>query len=192
MITLALFGTSADPPTKAHEEIVRWLSQHFDRVAVWASDNPFKSHQTPLCHRSQMLQLLMEERDNQWNNICFDSELSQPRTLDTVRIARQKWPDAELYVVIGSDLILQLPRWYQVEELLAQVNLLVVPRPRSPIQDSELETLRQMGASVAIAHLHLPDVSSTAYRQTQTSQVLTPPVARYIQRENLYAYQDVS
>ncbi|MCT7981752.1 nicotinate-nucleotide adenylyltransferase [Laspinema sp. A4] len=192
MITLALFGTSADPPTKAHEEIVSWLSQEFDAVAIWASDNPFKSHQTPLCHRSQMLQLLIENPDNPRDNLYFDAELSQPRTLETVRIARQKWPEAELYLVIGSDLIPQLPRWYQVEELLSQVNLLVVPRPGAPIQEAELDRLRELGASVAIADLHLPDVSSTVYRQTQTSQVLTPPVARYIQRENLYAYQDVS
>lgn len=192
MITLALFGTSADPPTKAHEEIVSWLSQQFDAVAVWASDNPFKSHQTPLCHRSQMLQLLMENSDNHRDNLYFDAELSQPRTLETVRIARQKWPEAQLYLVIGSDLIPQLPRWYQVEELLSQVNLLVVPRPGNPIQEPELDRLRQMGASVAIADLHLPDVSSTAYRETQTTQVLTPPVAHYIQRENLYAYPDVS
>lgn len=192
MSTLALFGTSADPPTKAHEEIVTWLSQQFDAVAIWASDNPFKSHQTPLSHRSQMLQLLIKDSENPRDNLYFDAELSQPRTLETVRIARQKWPEAELYLVIGSDLIPQLPRWYQVEELLSQVNLLVVPRPGTPIQEPELDQLRQMGASVAIADLHLPDVSSTAYRQTQTSQILTPPVARYIKRENLYAYRDVS
>jgi nicotinate-nucleotide adenylyltransferase len=191
MITLALFGTSADPPTKAHKEIVSWLSQQFDWVAVWASDNPFKTHQTPLCHRSQMLQLLMDNPENHRDNLHFDAELSQPRTLETVRIARQKWPEADLYLVIGSDLIPQLPQWYQVEELLSQVKLLVLPRPRSPIREPELERLRQMGTSVAIAQLHLPDVSSTAYRQTQTSQALTPPVARYIQRENLYRYQDV-
>ncbi|NEQ41665.1 MAG: nicotinic acid mononucleotide adenylyltransferase, partial [Okeania sp. SIO3I5] len=45
MTKIALFGTSADPPTAGHETIVRWLSQNFNKVVVWASDNPFKSHQ---------------------------------------------------------------------------------------------------------------------------------------------------
>jgi nicotinate-nucleotide adenylyltransferase len=61
MVNIALFGTSADPPTSAHQAILNWLSYHYDHVAVWASDNPFKTHQTPLEHRSTMLRLLIED-----------------------------------------------------------------------------------------------------------------------------------
>ncbi|NJM46313.1 MAG: nicotinic acid mononucleotide adenylyltransferase, partial [Alkalinema sp. RU_4_3] len=43
MLKLALFGTSADPPTLGHLAIVNYLSAKYDRVAVWAADNPFKS-----------------------------------------------------------------------------------------------------------------------------------------------------
>ena len=43
MKSVALFGTSADPPTSGHGAILGWLSQHYDQVAVWAADNPFKS-----------------------------------------------------------------------------------------------------------------------------------------------------
>jgi nicotinate-nucleotide adenylyltransferase len=35
---VALFGTSADPPTAGHQAIIRWLSEHFDHVAVWAGE----------------------------------------------------------------------------------------------------------------------------------------------------------
>ena len=56
---IALFGTSADPPTAGHQEILQWLSERYDWVAVWAADNPFKSHQTALLHRAAMLQLLI-------------------------------------------------------------------------------------------------------------------------------------
>ena len=56
---IALFGTSADPPTAAHQTILQWLSDHYDQVAVWASDNPFKENQTPLSHRMTMLALLI-------------------------------------------------------------------------------------------------------------------------------------
>ena len=41
---IALFGTSADPPTIAHQKIISWLGSQFDRVAVWAANNPFKVH----------------------------------------------------------------------------------------------------------------------------------------------------
>ncbi|NET52841.1 MAG: nicotinic acid mononucleotide adenylyltransferase, partial [Merismopedia sp. SIO2A8] len=35
MTTLALFGTSADPPTAGHQQILRWLSYQYDHVIVW-------------------------------------------------------------------------------------------------------------------------------------------------------------
>src|ERR687894_2893931 len=128
MINIALFGTSADPPTSAHQAILTWLSHHYDLVAVWASDNPFKSHQTPLEHRSTMLRLLIEEIELPRRNISLYQSLSSPRTLETVEQARQYWgSQVDLTLVIGADLVNQMPRWYQIDQLLKQVQLLVVP-----------------------------------------------------------------
>jgi nicotinate-nucleotide adenylyltransferase len=189
MDTIALFGTSADPPTAGHQKILGWLSQHFDRVVVWASNNPFKSHQTPLEHRAAMLQLLIDDIAPACQNINLYSELSYPRTLTTVEQAQQRWPNADLTLVIGSDLVAQLPRWYRAADLLGQVKLLVIPRPGYPIEDTDLLELRQMGAEVAIANLTGPAVSSTAYRQQGDTEALTPPIEAYIHREQLYAWQ---
>lgn len=190
MLNIALFGTSADPPTAGHQAIIRWLSQHYDWVAVWASNNPFKSHQTLLEHRVAMLRLLIDDIEPYRNNIGLYPELSSPRTLETVEKARSRWPEAVLTLVIGSDLVTQLPRWYRVEDLLRQVQLLVVPRPGSPLDDAGVEILRNMGAKVAIAYLEPPEVSSTAYREKGDTKALTPPVKDYIHREQLYAWQD--
>jgi nicotinate-nucleotide adenylyltransferase len=145
MISIALFGTSADPPTAGHQSILVWLADHYDEVAVWASDNPFKSHQTPLEHRAAMLQLLIDEIYPPRNNIHLHSELSSPRSFITVARARQQWAAAELTLVIGADLIAQLAQWYRVEELLQQVRLLVVPRPGYPIAQADLATKRSHG-----------------------------------------------
>jgi nicotinate-nucleotide adenylyltransferase len=186
MPTIALFGTSADPPTAGHQAILTGLAQQFDEVAVWAADNPFKSHQTPLEHRERMLQLLINELPQ--HNIHLYEELSHPRALITVDRARLHWADAELTLVVGADLVTQLPRWYQVEALLHQVNLLVVPRPGYDLSQDALTPLRQMGATVAIANLSAPAVSSTAYRDGNL-EVITPPVKAYIHQEQLYKCQ---
>ncbi|MBE9225013.1 nicotinate-nucleotide adenylyltransferase [Phormidium sp. LEGE 05292] len=190
MTTIALFGTSADPPTTGHQAIMNWLSQHFDWVAVWASDNPFKSHQTPLEHRATMLRLLIKDIDPPRYNIGLHQELSSPRTLETVEKAKSLWPDGELTLIIGSDLVTQLPRWYRVEDLLRQVELLVVPRPGSPIEEISLGELQNLGAKVAIASLNGPNVSSTAYRQHKDPTTLTPTIEEYIDREKLYECQN--
>jgi len=190
MKRIALFGTSADPPTAGHKTILNWLAQHFDWVAVWASDNPFKSHQTSLEHRSAMLLLMIQEINSPQQNLCLYPELSSPRTLETVARAKSMWGNAEFTLVIGSDLVEQLPRWYQIEDLLKQVQLLVVPRPNYPPQELDLWQLRRRGADVAIASLNAPDVSSTSYRETGDTEALTPTIEDYINRENLYAWHE--
>jgi nicotinate-nucleotide adenylyltransferase len=193
MVSIALFGTSADPPTSAHQAILNWLSHHYDCVAVWASDNPFKTHQTPLEHRSKMLRLLIEEIEPHRRNISLYQDLSSPRTLETVAHAKHKWGEqVDLTLVIGADLISQMPRWYQIEKLLNQVKLLVVPRPGYEIDRAGLEELRKLGAEVAIAELKAPAVSSTAYRENGDTEAITPPVEDYIHKEQLYACQDAA
>ena len=185
MPSIALFGTSADPPTTAHQEILVWLSHHFDEVAVWASNNPFKSHQTPLVHRTTMLQPMVQDINPMRHNIHVYPELSSPRALVTVNQARQRWKGATFTLVVGSDLVMQLPRWYQVEALLKQVKLLVVPRPGYALSELNLAPLKQMGATVAIADLTGLPVSSTAFRETGAA-ILTPPIEAYIQQKCLY------
>ncbi len=191
MLHLALFGTSADPPTAGHQAILAWLSQRFDWVAVWAADNPFKGHQTPLPHRMAMLRLLLEDLDLPQQNVQLHPELSQPRTIHTVELAQQQWPQAQLTLVIGSDLGGQITSWYRSADLLRAVNLLIVPRPGYPLSEAGLEALRQQGAQVAIADLMGLETSSTAYRERGEHHGLTPPIEAYIHREHLYPCQDV-
>ncbi len=186
MPSIALFGTSADPPTAGHQAILIWLAEHFDQVAVWASDNPFKQHQTPLDHRAMMLHLLIEEIYPPRQNLRLMQQLSSPRSLMTVERAQQYWPAADLTLTIGSDLVTQLPRWYQVEELLQQVKLLIVPRPGYAITAPDLASLRQVGANLTVADLEVPAVSSTAYRSAGDPEIVTPPIEAYIHREHLY------
>jgi nicotinate-nucleotide adenylyltransferase len=193
MVNIALFGTSADPPTAAHQAILNWLSHHYDHVAVWASDNPFKSHQTPLEHRSRMLRLLIEEIEPPRGNISLYQSLSSPRTLETISRAREYWGfQVHLTLVIGSDLVCQMPRWYQIAKLLRQVQLLVVPRPGYAVDEVGIEELRKLGAEIAIADLQAPAVSSTAYRENGDPQAITPPIEDYIHQEQLYACQDTA
>ncbi|WP_193195985.1 nicotinate-nucleotide adenylyltransferase [Nostoc sp. MG11] len=193
MIRIALFGTSADPPTAGHQAVLSWLSERYDRVAVWAADNPFKSHQTPLEHRAAMLQLLIADIDAPRHNIALEQELSSFRTLETVEKAKMNWgEDAGLTLVIGSDLLSQLPRWYRIEDLLQQVQLLIVPRPGYAIDESSLEAVEKLGGKIAIASLTGLDISSTAYREHGDSEALPPPVIAYIHREHLYKCQDAT
>jgi nicotinate-nucleotide adenylyltransferase len=198
---IALFGTSADPPTIAHQQIISWLGSQFvgaaspqeNRVAVWAADNPFKVHGASLEQRSQMLELLIEEIDPVISKYAqVYRSLSSQRTIETLATAETIWHDSEFTLTIGADLITQLPQWYQADKLLSQVELLIVPRIGNQIESIDLQRLIDMGAKITIAPLATPQISSTVIRNSHSIQGLTPKVATYIQQHNLYSITDDS
>ncbi len=199
-MNIALFGTSGDPPTKGHQKILQWLSDRYDLCAVWVSNNPFKLHQTDLKHRVEMMRLLIAELnlalgyapvrspdcDPDYFNIQLHPEISSPRSLVTLNHAQQIWQNAEFTLVVGSDLVSQLPSWYKAEELLQQVKILVVVRVGYGVSEQSLEELYIMGAKVAIADLVIPEISSSNYRKNGDLSGIIPSIQEYIHLHNLY------
>lgn len=183
---IALFGTSADPPTIGHRKILQWLAKHYDLVIVWAADNPFKKHQVSLAHRNQMLELLIQEINSE-GKILLRPDLSDPRTINTVNKAEKIWgKQAEFTLVIGSDLTQQILRWYRSQELLKKVKILIIPRPGYPVKVEDLEAIKKQGGEVSIANLLPPAVSSTAFREELKDNSISASVKNYIQEHNLY------
>ena len=58
MGNIALFGTSADPPTIGHKKILEELSKIYDFTISYVSDNPQKKHILNLL-RQNLKKLLM-------------------------------------------------------------------------------------------------------------------------------------
>jgi nicotinate-nucleotide adenylyltransferase len=189
---IALFGTSADPPTIAHQKIIHWLAlQQFDRVAVWASDNPFKTHGASLEQRSQMLELAIAEIQPPIDrHVKVYRNLSHRYTLESLKIAQTSWGKCEFVLTIGADLIVQMPQWYRIGELLSQVKLLIVPRIGNQIESGDLQKLRDLGADITIAPLSTPIISSTAIRNSHSIEGVPPSIAKYIHHQNLYSITD--
>lgn len=205
---IALFGTSADPPTVAHRTILIWLAQHFDQVAVWASDNPFKihspsgqGHAVSLPHRQAMLKLLVEELQATYGNVQIWADLSDRRSLISVQRAQQRWGcDGEYGLVIGSDLIEQIPHWYAVQQLLSQVTLTIFTRPGYPLTPDRFVPLERLGAHYQLVSEDrllageqmrhtpplTPPVSSTDFRHSKDQRLIPPIIQTYIDQHHLY------
>ncbi|RZM75719.1 nicotinate-nucleotide adenylyltransferase [Leptolyngbya iicbica LK] len=184
---IALFGMSADPPHRGHGRVLRWLARHFDHVAVWAADNPYKQHQCPLRDRQAMLKLMIQDLPVPPGRIALYEELSHRHSLVSAQQARERWPQAELTLIVGADLVEQLPHWYKAAELFQLANILVMPRPGYRPSDQALAAIRQQGGQVAIAEtLKTFEVSSSYYRQTEDAQALPTAVRAYINQRNLY------
>ncbi|MCS6958725.1 MAG: nicotinate-nucleotide adenylyltransferase [Pseudanabaenaceae cyanobacterium SKYGB_i_bin29] len=185
-MAIALFGTSADPPTIGHQAILRWLSDNYDLVVVWVSDNPFKSHRAPLTHRIEMVRVLIQATDFPRANVELHPEISHPRTLLTLHMAQQIWPAAHFTLVVGADIVPQLPSWYRAQELLAQVALVVIPRRGYTLTETQLQTIAAHTPQITIADLAVPGVSSSSFRDHKDRSGMLPAVLDYIDRWGLY------
>ncbi len=193
---IALFGTSADPPTIGHGAILQYLTQHYDHAAIWAAENPFKSQRTPLAQRHHMLQLLIDAPLENHQPLPPAAlrvypELSHTRTWYSLEAARALWPSAEFTLVVGADLIQQITQWYRASDLLQAVKLLVIPRQGYDLQAADLAPIHALGTPVTIAQITPPKTASSEYRkqgkQSRTTPITTPSIQAYIEREQLYA-----
>ncbi|MGF1568604.1 MAG: nicotinate-nucleotide adenylyltransferase [Nodosilinea sp.] len=192
MTCIALFGTSADPPHRGHAAILTWLATQFDHVAVWTANNPFKAHQATLIDRVRMLELLISELDVPPGMVQIHPELSHMRSIVSIERAQQRWPGASFCLVVGSDLMVQLPTWYRATDIFAAVDILVVPRPGYAITEAGLSALGQY-TRVTVADLPQQiDVSSSDYRHGDEDLNLTPAVQAYIVQHNVYPWPENS
>jgi nicotinate-nucleotide adenylyltransferase len=168
MAAIALLGTSADPPTCGHRALLEGLLTLYPLVATWASDNPLKQHGAPLQIRVQLLAALVAAIANP--RLSLEQQLSSPWSIETLERAAQRWPDHELVFVVGSDLLPQIPHWRQADQLLANVRLAVAPRQGWPLQQLDLERLRQAGAKIELLPLQIPASASRLVRQAPLGQ----------------------
>ncbi len=186
--TIALLGTSADPPTLGHQALLESLLVHFQRVATWASDNPMKRHDACLELRRELLQTLVKAIDNP--RVSIVQTLSSPYTITTLERAAHLWPDHELYFVVGSDLAAQIPHWKQSELWLKRCRLGVVPRKGWPLEPKHLEQLRHLGAEITVLPLQIPETASSSIRKTIAIDQIPKPLLPLLLQHNLYGLQD--
>lgn len=182
--SLALFGTSADPPTEGHRALLRGLAQHYGQVATWASDNPYKQHGAPLPLRAQLLATLVDDLHDP--RVHHAQQLSSPRALDTVQRAAALWPERELVFVVGGDLAGQVPRWYRASELLQRCRLAVVPRRGVRLESSALEAIRALGGEPELVNLPIPGTASSSVRQHPSPAQVPAALWPELVRHNLY------
>jgi nicotinate-nucleotide adenylyltransferase len=160
---VALFGTSADPPTLGHRALLQALGERYPLVRTWASGNP---------------------------RIQVDQSLSHSRALHTLEQARVHWPEADLIFVVGSDLLPQIPRWYAADALLAACRLAVVPRLGWPLDALQINGLVQRGARVELLPLQIPATASSQLRLHPDPQLIPAELWPELRKRNLYGLGD--
>jgi len=106
---IALFGTSADPPTIAHKKILEELSKIYAFTIGYVSNNPNKNHKEGISIRSHLLKTLIEDLDNP--KILFNQKVSSEWAVESIKKCKAIYKFNDLDFVIGSDLIFEIFYW---------------------------------------------------------------------------------
>ena len=182
--SIALFGTSADPPTTSHKALLIGLSKLFPTVATWASNNPGKEHITSLEQRRELLSILVETID--LPNLELRQELSSQWALMSLEQAKDYWPGKSLMLIIGSDLVKSLPTWFEAKKVLSKAGIGVVPRQGWPINSTELKAIRKMGGKVTVLPLDIPAAASSEIHSNPHLSYIPKAILPILKEKNLY------
>ncbi len=194
---LGLCGGTFDPPHLGHLWLAEAAREQLQLEAVLflpAGAPPHKQdcHVTAVAHRLTMLQQAIADNPA-FHLDLTDVERPQPHTTVTLLpLLQQKYPQAQLWWLIGSDSLRDLPTWHAPQQLIQQCRLGVLPRPGVTIDWESLSTAVP-GIETAVDWLHGPQVylSSTDIRRCAQAghslRYLVPTaVANYIQTHDLY------
>ncbi len=134
MMRLGLFGGSFDPVHLGHLLVAQAAREELSLHRLFfipAAQSPFKPAQEPSpgAERLRLLRLALAGKD--W---CELDEQEIRRggvsyTINTVRDYRDRFPEAELFYLIGGDHVVQLPKWRDAAELAHLAEFVVIPRP---------------------------------------------------------------
>jgi nicotinate-nucleotide adenylyltransferase len=177
---VAIFGGSFNPPHLAHQMAALYVLETAAVDELWivpAFQHAFGKALAPFAHRLEMCELAAAALGPRAKVSAVERDLGvESRTLRTVRRLQRDFPEHAFSLVIGADLLAELPSWQDSAELQRSVPLVVVGRA---------------GFEAGDGRLALPRVSSTEVRVALAAgrpvDGLVPrTVLDYIDAHNLY------
>ena len=109
-------------------------------------------------------------------------------TADTVTELKKRYPDATLWLMIGTDMLDTFDRWYCPEKILAACRLTAVARGDDDhvrIERRAEELRQKLGARIDIVYNHVVEGSSTEFR-AGNERLVPSEIKRYIRTHGLY------
>ena len=134
MHRIGLYGGSFDPVHLGHLLVAQAAREELGLGRVFfipATQSPFKPGSAPTsgADRARLLRLALAGKT--WCEVD-EQELHRggvSYTIDTVRDYHGRFPNAEIFYLIGGDHVQKLPLWREAEELARLAEFVVVPRP---------------------------------------------------------------
>lgn len=197
MEKIILFGGSFDPPHSGHVGLLRAAIAAVQPSHVIIMPTGLPPHkaagQTPCALRVQMCECFLPLFENTEISQMELQRTGKSFTIDTVHTLHAERPQAQIYLPMGSDMLLYFRKWMAWETLLQLVTLVVHCRAEqdfAPVQ-AMVDGLIGEGAKIILTYGPVQEISSTDVRQKvaqgENIDALVPPeVAKIIAQNKLY------
>lgn len=199
MQKIGIFGGTFNPPHLGHIQAARQAMETLGLNRVLFIPNRVAPHKelpqdspSPR-QRLEMLRIALEGEP------CLEASDMEVRregvsyTVDTLEALKEKYPGAELTLLVGTDMFLSFSHWVQWETILKEASLGVFYRgekgERAAIEE-QCQALTALGAKVTLAENPVVAISSTQLRRLLAFQCadafLPQGVGDYIREQGLY------
>ncbi len=182
--SIALFGTSADPPTIGHKKILEELSKIYAFTIAYVSNNPNKNHKEDISIRSHLLKTLIEDLDDP--KILFNQCVSSKWAVESIKKCKRIYDLSNLDFVIGSDLIKDIFYWKNFDKINDEVSFLVILREGYPVESNTLKMLKTYKVKFKISTIKIPNISSSKLRSKFNYSNLPTSLIDIVKKNNLY------
>jgi len=173
MNRIGIFGGSFNPVQIAHLIIAERFAEECQLekcIFVPANLSPFKADEqedilSPV-HRLNMLALALPGNDKFEIDDCEIQRGGISNTIDTIRYFENRFPESELFMLIGSDHAKVFTKWKDWQEMLNLAHLCIARRPFtiSESDKSDIEATLSIKYNVSWIDIPLLDVSSSEIR----------------------------
>ena len=193
---IGIYGGAFNPVHKGHIKLAEELKikANLDKIIIMPSgQSPHKSSSSLIdsTHRLEMCKLAFGGD----GYIVSDLEIKRQGksyTVDTVAQLKEIYPDDELFLIMGSDMLLCFDRWYRYEDILSMVTICATTR-QGDISIDELKTYSSetLGKETVIVDFEPFECSSTKVRNALLSgedatSLVPEKVLGYITENSLY------
>jgi len=196
---IGIYGGTFNPPHNGHLYAAQqaWKQLSLDKVIfIPANIPPHKQLPADSATSKQRYEMVcLAAASYAWAEVS-DLELraeGKNYTVDTLRKLQTIYPNDDLYLIIGTDMLLTLDRWYCPEELMRLAHIAAVGREygdEPAMQAVRARLTEQFDADIRIITCEPLPMSSTQVRafggSEELEQCVPDSVCDYIRAHGLY------
>jgi nicotinate-nucleotide adenylyltransferase len=194
---IGVFGGAFDPVHYGHLLLAEQAREQvcLDEVLyIPAARHPFKAgtSDAPFERRAEMLRLAVAGHEAFRVDEIEKDRPGLSYTADTLDELRRRGPDDELFLLVGSDTLPDLPKWHDPARVVTAATLVVRERPGQPLLSTQqLEAAIGTPVRMQVIDVPINDVSSQDIRRRvaegRSIRYMVPrAVEMYIREKRLY------